>query len=228
MNRIFLSVVKKIGFVSAGLITIFFIYVLIDNRNNNDMTFRQKMLKTAYPFLIKMGAKKQFSSPDISNRPPVSFYSLSAKLSSGETFRFESLKGKKVLIVNTASDCGYTPQYEALQSLYDKYKNEIEILAFPSNDYKQQEQGDNNEIASFCRRNYQISFPLLQKTITKKNAAQDPVYQWLTDPEKNGWNSQAPSWNFSKYIINEEGVLTHYFDPAITPQDKNLIKAIIR
>jgi glutathione peroxidase len=228
MNRKVFSIVKKSAFTILVLIGMLIIYVLIDNRNCKDMSFRQKIMKTVYPFLVRMGNKKQIAAPENKKSTPVSFYSLSATLMSGEILQFEKLRGKKVIIVNTASNCGYTPQYKELQSLYEKEKNTIEILAFPSNDYKQQEKSDNQSIAAFCQKNYGVSFPLMQKIITIKKKDQHPVYQWLTDPEKNGWNNQVPSWNFSKYVINENGELTHYFDPAVSPKDEVFLKAIGR
>lgn len=226
MNRKVFSVVKKSAIIILILMGIFLIYVLMDNRNSKGMSFRQKIMKTVYPFVVRLGNKKQYVAPENRRSAPVSFYSLSATSISGEVFHFEKLRGKKVVIVNTASNCGYTPQYKELQSLYEKGKNRFEIIAFPSNDYKEQEKLDNISIADFCQKNYGISFPMMKKSITSRNKDQHPVYQWLTDSEKNGWNNHLPHWNFSKYVINEEGELTHYFDPAVSPNDKAFLKAI--
>jgi glutathione peroxidase len=226
MNRKVFSVVKKSAFILVGFTGILLIYVFIDNGNNKDMTFRQKILKTFYPFLMKIGSSNKTIISNTHTEPPVSFYTLEATSILGDSFHFEQLKGKKVLIVNTASDCGYTPQYEELQQLYEKHKDQLEILAFPSNDYKQQEKGKNEDIAVFCKKNYGVSFPLMGKTVTKKTTNQYSVYQWLTDPAKNGWNKKAPKWNFSKYLINEKGQLTHYFGPSVSTKDEEFLRAL--
>ena len=100
------------------------------------------------------------------------------------------------------------------------------IIGFPANDFKEQEKGNDDDIASFCKLNFGVSFPLASKSVVVKTAQQNPVFNWLTHAAQNGWNEQAPSWNFSKYLVNEEGVLTHYFDPAIDPMSDAVTKAI--
>jgi len=137
-----------------------------------------------------------------------------------------SLKGKKILLVNTASECGYTGQYDQLQKLYSGYNNQLVIIGFPANDFKEQEKGTNEEIAAFCKQNYGVSFPLAEKSVVVKASHQNNIFQWLTDPAKNGWNKQAPTWNFCKYLVNEEGMLTNYFGPAVEPTSEEIIKAI--
>jgi glutathione peroxidase len=191
------------------------------------MTLRQTILKYLYPLFTWF--KKNSDTKLLQNDgagPLVPFYSLSTQLNNGKTLSFEMLKGKKVMIVNTASDCGYTNQYAELQKLYDHEKENLEIIAFPANDFKEQEKGTDEEIAKFCAINYSIRFALAKKAVVVKNNQQDPVFQWLTQKEKNGWNDQQPSWNFSKYLINEEGILTHYFDPAISPLSAEVVTAI--
>jgi glutathione peroxidase len=158
--------------------------------------------------------------------PPVSFYSLKAVLNDGSVLDLALLKGKKILLVNTASDCGYTAQYDQLQHLYNQYGNELAIIAFPANDFREQEKGTDSEVAEFCKKNYGVTFPLVQKSIVIKRQGQNVIFQWLTDPAKNGWNSQPPTWNFSKYLVNEDGMLTHYFGPAIEPMSEEILKAI--
>lgn len=158
--------------------------------------------------------------------PPQSFYSLSATLNNGKEFRFDALRGKKVLLVNTASNCGYTPQYAELQKLYEEAKSGLEIIAFPANDFKEQEKGTDEEIAGFCSVNYGVSFPLVKKSVVVKAEAQHPVFQWLTSKEKNGWSDTPPSWNFAKFLVNEEGRLTNYFDPAVSPLSAELTEAV--
>jgi glutathione peroxidase len=156
----------------------------------------------------------------------VSFYSLSAKDIAGNDFNFASLKGKKVLIVNTASDCGFTGQYEALEQLQQQFKDKLVVIGFPSNDFKEQEKGDNDNIAAFCKKNYGVTFPLMSKSIVLKKNHQNEVHKWLTDMTINGWCHQEPAWNFCKYLVNEEGTLTHYFPMTIDPLAAEVIKAI--
>lgn len=193
------------------------------------MTLRQRALKWVYPFLVwaKQTRKQTNSLSNEKNaRPPVSFYSLTATLNNGKELRFENLKGKKVLIVNTASDCGYTPQYTELQKLYQHSKEDLEIVAFPANDFKEQEKGSNEDIAAFCSVNYGVSFLLAKKATVVKSPAQHPVFRWLTTKEANGWNDKSPSWNFAKYLVNEEGVLTHCFEPWVSPLSTEIVSAI--
>ncbi len=131
-----------------------------------------------------------------------------------------------MLLINTASDCGYTGQYKELEKLYQQYKQRLMIIGFPANDFKEQEKGSDEEIAEFCRINYSVTFPLMKKSTVVKSPEQNPVFQWLTDKNKNGWNNQPPTWNFSKYLVNEEGILTSYFDPSISPVSYLVINAI--
>jgi len=156
----------------------------------------------------------------------VSLYTLKATLNDGTTLNMASLKGKKILLVNTASDCGYTSQYEQLQKLYSQYGNTLVVIGFPANDFKEQEKGTNEEIASFCKKNYGVSFPLAEKSIVIKKTDQNSIFQWLTDASKNGWNNQAPTWNFCKYLVNEEGMLINYFGPAVEPTSEEIVNAI--
>ncbi len=139
---------------------------------------------------------------------------------------FSTLKGKKILLVNTASNCGYTNQYNDLQKLHQRYSDKLVVLGFPANDFKEQEKGNDEEIAQFCQVNFGVSFPLAKKSRVVKSVEQNPVFNWLTDKSKNGWTNKQPSWNFAKYLVNENGILTHYFDPSISPLDKQVISAI--
>jgi glutathione peroxidase len=147
-------------------------------------------------------------------------------LNNGTGFDFGQLKGKKVMLVNTASDCGYTGQYDDLQKLSEQYKDKLVVLGFPANDFKEQEKGTDEEIAQFCKINFGVDFPLMKKSSVKKGDDQNKVFQWLTDPAKNGWNKQQPSWNFCKYMVDEEGRLTHYFASTIEPLSKEITKVI--
>jgi len=204
------------------------VYVEIVNRNSKNMTYRQKVLKAVYPLWMwyqKISGKNVLVLKE-DKEPKQSFYSLKSTLNSGKEFDFNSLKGKKVLIVNTASNCGYTNQYNALQDLSVKYPGKLVVLGFPANDFKQQEQGSDEEIAQFCKVNFGVTFPLMKKTVVLRKDGQHPVYQWLTDPTKNGWNTKQPSWNFGKYLVDEEGRLVNYFGSTISPLSKQVFKAI--
>jgi glutathione peroxidase len=201
-------------------------YVFYVNRNSKDMTIRQKLLKAFYPVLMWAKGKKSTRLQNEAVQPPVSFYTLPAVANNGQAYDIGALKGKKVLLVNTASDCGYTNQYDELQQLHEKYGNRLVVLGFPANDFKEQEKGSDEEIAQFCKVNFGVSFPLMQKSTVVPGQTQNPVFQWLSDKTKNGWNAQAPAWNFSKYLVNETGQLTHYFDPAVSPMSKDVIQAI--
>ena len=193
------------------------------------MSYRQSILKTMYPVIMwtsKGAGKKQTLINKDKASPVVSFYSLKMKEINGNEFRFDSLRGKKVLIVNTASDCGFTGQYEALEQLSQQFKNELVVIGFPSNDFKEQEKNDNQNIASFCKKNYGVTFLLMEKSIVIKKNHQNEVHKWLSDMTINGWCHQEPAWNFCKYLINEQGVLTHYFPMTVDPLAPEVIAAI--
>jgi glutathione peroxidase len=220
---------KKILLVLLVLIASFAVYVEVANRNSRNMNYRQKVLKAIYPVWMwwtKMRGKNVTELVNKDQQPPVSFYTLKAVKNNGDTLDFGSLKGKKILLVNTASDCGYTNQYADLQKLYEKYNDRLVILGFPANDFKEQEKGSDAEIAAFCKVNFGVTFPLMQKSSVKRSANQHPVYQWLTDSTRNGWNNKPPAWNFAKYLVDEEGRLTNYFGSSIPPLSQELIKAI--
>jgi len=192
------------------------------------MTYRQRFLKAVYPVLMWFTKLTGKNSTALSGtkEPPVSFYTQQAVLNNGNTLDFNSLKGKKVLLVNTASQCGYTGQYDDLQKLSEQYKDKLLVLGFPANDFKEQEKGSDEEIAEFCKINFGVTFPLIQKSSVKKSPQQHPVFQWLTDAAKNGWNNKPPTWNFSKYLVDENGTLIHYFDPSVAPLSDEIIKAV--
>jgi glutathione peroxidase len=193
------------------------------------LTLRQHILKWIYPLFVlykQLRGKNKKIKLERNIIPLVSFYDLSAVLNNGTELAFKSLRGKKVLIVNTASNCGYTNQYTELQELYENHKGKLLVLAFPSNDFREQEKGTDEEIAEFCQLNFGVSFPIVKKSVVAKGRSQNKVFEWLTHKELNGWNEQAPSWNFSKYLVNEQGILTHYFDPAVSPSDSDVLKAI--
>ena len=153
--------------------------------------------------------------------PKKSFYELEAISLDGKKISFDQYKNKKILIVNVASKCGYTYQYEGLQKLQDIYQDKVVVLGFPANDFFNQESGSNEEIEEFCETNYGITFPMFKKTTTK-GKKQSSVYQWLTNKDFNGWNAQRPTWNFCKYLVNEKGELVGFFNSKIKPLSEEI------
>ena len=143
-----------------------------------------------------------------------------------DDFDFSSLKGKKVMVVNTASKCGLTPQYKDLQALYDTYKDEnFVIVGFPANNFMSQEPGTNKEISAFCTENYGVTFPMMSK-ISVKGDDMHPVYQFLTQKAKNGLEDSKVAWNFQKYLINEKGEVVKMLSPKTLPTDESVVSWI--
>lgn len=153
-----------------------------------------------------------------------SFYALSAKTLDGEVVSFEQFKGKKIIVLNVASECGYTPQYADWQKFYEAHKDSAVVLGFPCNQFLGQEPGSGEEIKTFCQKNYGVTFPIFEKSDVK-GKDKSPVYAWLTEKDKNGWNTQEPTWNFCKYLINEKGELMEFFASAIKPDNPEFVKA---
>ncbi len=151
-----------------------------------------------------------------------SFYTLSAKDINGKIINFSKFKGKKLLIVNVASKCGYTSQYKDLQELHRKYNDKITILAFPSNNFGFQEPGSNDQIEEFCDSNFGIEFQLFEKSDVRGKNSND-VYKWLSSVESNGWNDKSPRWNFFKYLIDENGNLSSIYSSNVNPLDKEIV-----
>jgi len=144
----------------------------------------------------------------------------------GNEFDFSTLKGKKIMVVNTASKCGLTPQYKLLQSLYDTYRNDnFVIIGFPANNFAGQEPGTNEEIAAFCQENYGVTFPMMAK-ISVKGDNMDAVYQFLTQKSKNGLKDSEVTWNFQKFLIDANGVLEMVIEPKMLPNDVSIIEWI--
>ena len=173
--------------------------------------------------------KTDLMSRSISNagvQPIVPFYDLPAILIDGKKLNLHDFKGKKILIVNTASDCGYTGQFEELEKLYQAHKESLVVLGFPANDFKGQEKEADVNIAAFCKINFGVTFPLFKKSKVVKGDNQNEIFQWLTDKNKNGWNHQAPTWNFCKYLLDENGRLIHFFSSAVSPMGNSVLKAI--
>ena len=144
----------------------------------------------------------------------------------GNIFDFSQLRGKKVMIVNTASKCGLTYQYEALQKLYSQYKDlNFVIIGFPSNDFLWQEPGSNDEIIDFCEQNYGVTFPMMSK-ITVKGTKKHPIYQFLTQKSKNNYRDSRVTWNFQKYLINKEGRIEKIISPRTRPDSEEIVSWI--
>lgn len=150
-----------------------------------------------------------------------SIYDYSFKGIDGSPMSFAAYKGKKILIVNVASKCGFTPQYEELEKLYRKYKEKMVIIGFPANNFGHQEPGTNEEIVAFCKTTYDVTFPMGEK-ISVIGSDQCDIYRWLTDKSLNGWNTVAPKWNFTKYLIGEDGKLLKVFPSAVKPLSKDI------
>lgn len=202
---------------------------------NKMASLKQNILRFLYPITRK--ALKNKNGKVLHNTqnvaPKESFYSQQATLNNGKTIDFSEFSGKKILIVNTASDCGYTGQYAELQKLHEQLGDKLAIVAFPANDFQEQEKGNDKEIEQFCQINYGVTFPLAKKGVVVKNLPdgkageqQQPLFKWLSDAKQNGWNDHAPDWNFSKYIIDEKGNLAHYFGPSVSPLDEEFLNAV--
>lgn len=151
------------------------------------------------------------------------FYSFTVKDIEGKDFKLSSLKGKKVLVVNTASKCGLTPQYEQLEELYRTFGGDnFVIIGFPANNFANQEPGSNAEIMEFCEKNYGVSFPMMQKVSVKGDDI-CPLYKWLTQKSENGKMDSNVTWNFQKYLIDEEGRLIDVVEPKVKPDDVRIV-----
>lgn len=143
----------------------------------------------------------------------------------GGTINFADFKGKKILVVNTASKCGYTPQYKDLEALYQKEKGRLVIVGFPANNFGGQEPGTNSEIQEFCQKNYGVSFPMAAK-ISVKGDDMAPIYQWLTQKAKNGVLDAEVKWNFGKFLLDEQGKMMAYFPSKVTPLSEEILSKL--
>jgi glutathione peroxidase len=153
-------------------------------------------------------------------------YSFKSQTIDGKEFNLSQLKGKKVMVVNVASKCGLTPQYKELQELYTTYGGpRFEIIAFPANNFLNQEPGTAEEIQEFCSKNYGVTFPIMQK-ISVKGDDQSPIYQWLTQKSENGVTDSEVSWNFQKFLIDEQGNLVKSISPRTSPMSDEVIQWI--
>lgn len=191
------------------------------------------IMSILYALLSFFGCKQVRSKPENLNMSDKStFYQFleanpNAKVKSidGAEYDYAQLKGKKVLIVNTASECGYTPQYEDLEKLYQAYKDKLIILGFPANNFGGQEPGSNEEIKEFCKSKYSVTFPMFEK-ISVLGDDMAPLYKWLTSKDLNGWNDQQPKWNFNKYLLDEEGNLMKHYSSAVKPMSEEIVSQL--
>jgi glutathione peroxidase len=155
------------------------------------------------------------------NGNPQSIYDFKLKTLSGEEITLAKFKGKKLLIVNVASQCGFTPQYKSLQALHEQYGSKVVIIGFPANNFGEQEPGTSSEIKEFCTKNYGVTFQMMEK-INVKGAQLHPLYKWLSTKEENGTCSESPNWNFCKYLIDEKGNVVKFFPSKIDPLSKEI------
>ena len=160
-------------------------------------------------------------TPVTASAPTQSVYDFKVEALDGSTISFADYKGKKILIVNTASECGYTPQYEGLQALYDKYKDKLVIVGFPANNFGGQEPGTNTQIKEFCKKNYGVTFPMAAKVSVKGDDIA-PIYKWLCNKSENGVLDAQIGWNFNKFLLDENGKMLYYFPSKVTPMSEEI------
>lgn len=153
------------------------------------------------------------------------FYKLQARSLEGKVVDFAAFKGKKVLLVNTATECGYTPQLKTLEKLHDQYGDKLVVIGIPTNDFGGQEPREGAEIAAFCERNYGVSFLMLEKSTTK-GPEKGAIFKWLTEKERNGKSSSRIWWNFQKYLVNENGQLVDYFFTFTKPDASKILSQL--
>jgi glutathione peroxidase len=165
------------------------------------------------------------SAPKIMTAPNKSLYDFTVNGIDGKPVALKQYAGKKVVILNVASKCGFTSQYADWEKFYEQHGEKIVVLGFPANNFMGQEPGSNEEIAQFCKLTYGVKFPMFGKVSVKGND-QTPLYAWLTKKELNGWNDKEPSWNFCKYVVNEKGELTNFFASNVKPDDAEFRKAV--
>lgn len=172
-------------------------------------------------YLLTIAAGIMFSAFTLAGDPTI--HSFKVKSIEGKTIDFSQFKGKKILVVNTASKCGYTPQYEALQKVYDQYKDKLVIVGFPANNFGAQEPGADSEIQEFCKARFGVTFPLASK-VSVKGDDTAPIYKWLTSKAENGVLDATITWNFNKFLLDENGKMIAYFPSKVTPDSEEILK----
>lgn len=173
-------------------------------------------------YLLTLAAAAMFSSFTLFSGDPT-IHSFKVKSIEGGIIDFSKFKGKKILVVNTASKCGYTPQYEALEKVYEQYKDKLVIVGFPANNFGAQEPGADSEIQEFCKARFGVKFPLASK-ISVKGDDTAPIYKWLTSKAENGVLDATISWNFNKFLLDENGKMIAYFSSKVTPDSEEILK----
>jgi glutathione peroxidase len=204
MNKLRLTTIIVPGLALIALITMSFTSVLKD-------MFSDK--------------KEAVSAPVAATAPTKSLYDFTVNDIGGKPVALKQYAGKKVVILNVASKCGYTGQYADWEKFYEQHGSKVVVLGFPANNFMGQEPGSNEEIAQFCKATYGVKFPMFAK-VSVKGDDQAPLYKWLTTKELNGWNDKTPTWNFCKYVINEKGELTNFFASGVKPTDAEFMKAV--
>lgn len=184
-----------------------------------------------------LSSNPQASSPSTSSSSPMtspaetaargSVYDFTVQTIDGKDVPLSQFKGKKLLIVNVASECGYTPQYKELEELYKKHGDRVMVLGFPANNFGGQEPGSNEQIATFCEKNYGVTFPMFAK-VSVKGDDTAPLYQFLADKTRNGAISDAPNWNFCKYLVDEQGQVVGFYPSKVKPMSDELVAAILQ
>lgn len=196
--------ISQVGLITLSLLTISCVFIesgekeLLNNQNDN----------------------KEMSKSE-------SIYNIKVNKLDGTSLDLKEFKGKKMLFVNVASKCGYTPQYAELQELYDQYSEKLEIFGVPCNQFGGQEPGSDEEIAQFCKKNYGVTFTMLEK-VDVKGSSQHPLYSWLTTKEKNGVMDATVRWNFHKFLVDEEGALINMYNSRTNPVGTEMLEAINR
>lgn len=188
----------------------------------------KKLLVLVFTFIAMNAVIAQSDNPVLLNSntglmpgPGNSIFGFIVEALDGSKINFADFKGKKVLVVNTASKCGYTPQYEGLQKLYEQYKAKLVIVGFPANNFGGQEPGNNGEIKEFCKKNYGVSFPMAAKVSVKGDDIA-PIYKWLCNKSENGVMDADIKWNFGKFLLDEKGILISYFPSKVTPMSEEI------
>lgn len=187
------------------------------------------MFKLLIPAALLISCAAKNNTPAMANDTPAateavankSIYGFKVTALDGGTIDFATFKGKKILIVNTASECGFTPQYEGLEKLYEKYKDKLVIVGFPANNFGSQDPGTNDEIGAFCKKNYGVTFPMAAKISVKGDDAA-PIYKWLCHKSENGVLDAEVGWNFNKFLLDENGKLLAHFESKVTPMSEEI------
>ncbi len=177
------------------------------------------LLSAAIALIISFAAGKHPNQKSTSGAG--SIYDFKMKTLDGKEISLSQFKGKKLLIVNVASECGYTPQYKNLQALHEQYGNKLVVIGFPANNFGGQEPGSSAEIKTFCTKNYGVSFQMMEK-ISVKGSDMHPLYKWLSNKDENGVCGDAPSWNFCKYLVDENGRIIKFFNSKVDPLSKDI------